>query len=223
MRVLVVEDDAKSATYLEKGLSESAFVVDVARSGIDGQHLALTGDYDGIILDIMLPGLDGWSVLRAIRQAKGTPVLCLTARDRVEDRLRGFELGADDYLVKPFAFGELVARLRSIMRRGHASEPALLQIADLEIDPARRRVHRAGVRLDLTRQGFSLLHVLASRPGEVHSRTRLLEELWDMNFDSDTNVVDVAVRRLRASVDDPFAVKLIHTVRGVGYMLEERR
>ena len=222
MRVLVVEDEAKTAAYLKKGFSECGFVVDVARTGIDGQHLALTGDYDAIVLDLMLPGLDGWSVLRAIRQAKGTPVLCLTARDRVEDRLRGFELGADDYLVKPFVFGELVARLRSIMRRGRATVPALLRVADLEIDPARRRVHRAGVRLDLTPQEFSLLHALASHSGEVYSRTRLVEELWDMNFDSDTNVVDVAVRRLRAKVDDPFAVKLIHTVRGVGYVLEER-
>jgi len=223
MRVLVIEDEAKTAGYLRKGLAESGFRVDVARTGVDGLHLAITSDYDAVILDLMLPGLDGWSVLRTIRQTKGTPVLCLTARDRVEDRVRGFELGADDYLVKPFAFSELVARLRAIMRRGHAPEPGLLRIADLEIDPVRRKVYRAGTRLELTPQEFSLLYVLASRAGEVFSRTRLAEQVWDMNFDSDTNVVDVAVRRLRAKVDDPYPVKLIHTVRGIGYVLEEGR
>jgi two-component system copper resistance phosphate regulon response regulator CusR len=223
MRVLVIEGETKTAAYVRKGLAESGFRVHVARTGVDGLHLALTNDYDAIILALTLPGLDRWSVLRTIRQAKGTPVLCLTARDRVEDRVRGFELGADDYLVKPFAFSEFVARLRAIMRRGHAPEPGLLRVADLEIDAARRKVRRAGTRLELTPQEFSLLYVLASHAGQVLSRTRLAEQVWDTNFDGDSNVVDVAVRRLRAKVDDPFAVRLIHTVRGVGYVLEEGR
>lgn len=222
MRVLVIESEAKSAAYLTKGLAESGFVSDVARTGIDGQHLALTGNYDAVVLDLILTGPSGWNALCTIRASKATPILCVTARDRVEDRLRAFELGADDLLVTPFAFSELLARLRSIMRRARVAEPAALQVADLQIDPPRRRASRGGMRLDLTPQQFSLLEVLATRPGEVYSRGRLVEVLWDMNFESDTNVVDVAVRRLRARVDDPFPRKLIHTVRGVGYVLEER-
>jgi two-component system copper resistance phosphate regulon response regulator CusR len=221
--VLVIEDEAKTAAYLKQGLAESGFVVDVAANGIDGQHLALTGDYDAVVLDVMLPGADGWTVLKAIRQQRATPVLFVTARDRIEDRVRGLELGADDYLVKPFAFSELVARLRSILRRGRSLEPQVVRIVDLEIDPVRRKVHRGSARVDLTPKEFALLHLLARHAGEVLSRTRIAEQVWDMNFDSDTNVVEVAIRRLRAKVDDPFEPKLIHTVRGVGYVLEERR
>jgi two-component system copper resistance phosphate regulon response regulator CusR len=223
MKVLVIEDEAKTASYLKQGLAESGFVVDVAANGIDGQHLALTGDYDAIVLDVMLPGADGWTVLKAVRQQRATPVLFLTARDRVEDRVRGLELGADDYLVKPFAFSELVARLRSVLRRGRSLEPQVIRIAGLEIDPLRRKVHRGAVRVELTPKEFALLHLLARHAGEVLSRTRIAEQVWDMNFDSETNVVEVAVRRLRAKVDDPFEPKLIHTVRGVGYVLEDRR
>jgi two-component system copper resistance phosphate regulon response regulator CusR len=219
----VIEDEAKTASYLKQGLAESGFVVDVAANGIDGQHLALTGDYDAIVLDVMLPGADGWTVLKAVRQQRATPVLFLTARDRVEDRVRGLELGADDYLVKPFAFSELVARLRSVLRRGRSLEPQVIRIAGLEIDPLRRKVHRGAVRVELTPKEFALLHLLARHAGEVLSRTRIAEQVWDMNFDSETNVVEVAVRRLRAKVDDPFEPKLIHTVRGVGYVLEDRR
>lgn len=222
MRILVIEDEEKTVAYLRKGMSEMGYVVDVARNGVDGQHLALSGDYDAIVLDIMLPGRMGWAVLENLRRQRGTPVLVLTARDRVEDRVRGLELGADDYLVKPFAFSEFVARLRSIVRRGHSLEPEVLQVADLELDPRRHRVYRAGRRIDLTPKEFGLLYLLARHQGEVLSRTRIAEQVWDMNFDSDTNVVEVAVRRLRAKIDDPFPDKLIHTVRGVGYVLERR-
>ncbi len=222
MRILLIEDEQKMAAYLRKGLSESGFVVDIATNGADGQHLALTGDYDAVVLDVMLPGIDGWCVLRELRRWKSTPVLFLTARDAVEERVRGLELGADDYLAKPFAFSELLARLRSITRRGRGLEPVPLRIVDLEIDPLRRKVQRGGARIDLTPKEFALLYLLARHACEVFSRTRIAERVWDMNFDSDTNVVDVAIRRLRAKVDDPFARKLIHTVRGVGYVLEDR-
>jgi len=223
MRILVVEDERKAADYLRKGLSESGFVVDTAHRGEDGLHLALTESYDLLILDIMLPGCDGWSILAALRAAhRDTPVLFLTARDTVEERVRGLELGADDYLVKPFAFSELLARVRSILRRGPGRQPEVLQVADLEIDLPRHRASRTGNRLDLTPKEFALLALLAKRRGEVLSRTLIAEQVWEMNFDSDTNVVDVAIRRLRAKVDDPFPRQLLHTVRGVGYVLEER-
>ena len=222
MRVLVVEDDPKAAAYLRKGLMELGFVIDVAANGIDGGHLAVTCEYDAVILDVNLPGADGWTVLRGIRQHRPTPVLFLTARDRIEDRVRGLDLGGDDYLVKPFAFSELVARLRSIMRRSAPIEPAVLRVADLQVDPLRRKVRRADARIDLTPKEFALLHLLARHHGEVLNRTRIAEQVWDMNYDSDTNVVYVAVRRLRAKVDEPFPVRLIHTIRGVGYVLEER-
>lgn len=222
MRLLIVEDDPKTAEYLRQGLSENNYVVDTAGNGIDGVHLATSGDYDLVILDVMLPGLDGWGVLAALRGKRAMPVLFLTARDQVEDRVKGLELGADDYLVKPFAFSELLARIRTLLRRGQPREPDILRVADLELDAVRRRVQRAGARIDLTAKEFALLHLLMRRPGEVLSRAVIADQVWDMNFDSDTNVVDVAVRRLRAKVDDPFSEKLIHTVRGAGYVLESR-
>lgn len=223
MRILVVEDERKAADYLKKGLSESGFVVDAAHRGEDGLHLALSESHDLIVLDVMLPGCDGWSILTALRAAgRQTPVLFLTARDTVADRVKGLEMGADDYLVKPFAFSELLARVRTILRRGPGRQPDVLHIADLEIDLPRHRSARAGHRLDLTPKEFALLALLAQRQGEVLSRTLIAEQVWEMNFDSDTNVVDVAVRRLRAKVDDAFPSKLLHTVRGVGYVLEER-
>ena len=221
MRILVIEDEAKTAKFLKKGLGESGFVVDVALDGHDGLELARSLNFDLIILDIMLPGLDGWQVLTALRQAgRNTQVLFLTARDTVQERVRGFELGADDYLVKPFAFSELLARVRSRLRRNPAPPQDVVRMADLEIDLLRHRATRCGQKLELTAKEFLLLSLLARRAGEVLSRTVIAEAVWDMNFDSDTNVVDVSVRRLRSKVDDPFALKLIHTVRGSGYVLE---
>ncbi len=221
MRILVVEDEFKAADYLRKGLTENGYVVDQAHNGDDGLHLALSEYYDLIILDIMLPGRDGWSVLQSLRRAgRQTPVLFLTARDSVNDRVQGLELGADDYLVKPFAFSELLARVRSILRRGPTRQPEQLRLGDLEMDLLRHRATRGGQRLDLTPKEFALLSLLARRPGEVLSRTLIAELVWDMHFDSDTNVVDVAVRRLRGKVDDPFPRKLIRTVRGVGYTID---
>ncbi len=224
MRILIIEDERKTAAYLQKGLSESGFVADVARRGEDGLHLALTEEYDLIILDVLLPDRDGWSVLAAARRAgKKTPVIFLTARDTVPDRVKGLDLGADDYLVKPFAFSELLARVRSILRRGPGRQPEVERVADLEIDLVRHKAARNGMRLDLTPKEFLLLSLLVRRRGEPLSRTIIAEQVWDMFFDSDTNVVDVAIRRLRRKVDDPFPAKLIHTVRGVGYVLEERK
>ena len=222
MRVLVVEDEPKAGDYIKRGLSESGFVVDLARTGPDGQHLATSGDYDLVVLDVMLPGIDGWRVMQEIRKTKDTPVLFLTARDAIEDRVKGLELGADDYLVKPFAFAELLARVRTLLRRGPPRVEEFIQIADLEIDVLKRRVTRSGKRIELTATEFSLLHLLAAHQGDVLSRTLIASQVWDMNFDSDTNVVDVAIRRLRAKVDDPFPHKLIHTARGMGYVIEDR-
>jgi two-component system copper resistance phosphate regulon response regulator CusR len=221
MKILIVEDEHKTGDYLKQGLSEAGFVADLARDGVDGLHLALTGDYDLMVLDVMLPKLDGWQVLREIRQkGKHLPVLFLTARDQVEDRVKGLEFGADDYLVKPFAFSELLARVRALLRRGRTNEPELFQIADLELDLLRRRVTRGGKRIDLTAKEFALLELLLRRQGEVLPRSLIASQVWDMNFDSDTNVIEVAVRRLRAKIDDDFEPKLIHTVRGMGYVLE---
>ncbi|AHE98366.1 heavy metal response regulator transcription factor [Thioalkalivibrio paradoxus] len=221
MKILIVEDEPKTGDYLRQGLTEAGFVVDLARDGLDGLHLATTGDHDLLILDVMLPTMDGWAVLQALRLAgREMPVLFLTARDQVEDRVRGLELGADDYLVKPFAFSELLARVRSLLRRGKTKEPEVLTAADLELDLMRRRATRAGVRIDLTAKEFALLELLLRRSGEVLPRSLIASQVWDMNFDSDTNVIEVAVRRLRAKVDDPFEPKLIRTVRGMGYVLD---
>jgi two-component system copper resistance phosphate regulon response regulator CusR len=225
MRLLVIEDEPKLADYLHKGLSENGYVVDTARDGIEGRRLATHGEYDLLLLDLMLPGIDGFGVLKAVRARGHTPVLMLTARDKVEDRVRGLQEGADDYLVKPFAFSELLARVGALLRRGGqlaAVNGTHLRLADLEVDLVSRKATRADKRLDLTAKEFSLLSVLLRRRGQVLSRTTLAEQVWDMNFDSDTNVVEVAVRRLRAKLDDPYSPKLLHTVRGMGYVLEER-
>ena len=226
MKLLVVEDEVKLAEYLRKGLSEEGYTVDVAHTGIDGLPMATEVDYDLLILDGMLPGIDGLAVLAALRQSKQTPVLMLTARGQVEDRVRGLQSGADDYLVKPFAFSELVARIQVLLRRAGSvkshGEPTLLKLADLELDLIRRKVTRAGQRLDLTAKEFNLLSLLLRRQAEVLSRTELAEQVWDMNFDSETNVVEVAVRRLRSKLDQPFERPLLHTVRGMGYVLEAR-
>lgn len=222
MRILIVEDEPKTGDYLRKGLQENGYLVDLARDGIDGLHLAVQEDYDLIVLDVMLPGMDGWEVLKKLRETKATAVLFLTSRDDVNDRVKGLELGADDYLVKPFAFVELLARIRTVLRRNPQREPDTLSVADLEIDVLKRRVVRDGQRIDLTAKEFALLHLLVRREGEVLSRSLIASQVWDMNFDSDTNVVDVAIRRLRAKVDDPFTNKLVHTIRGMGYLVEER-
>ncbi len=222
MRILIVEDEPKTAAYVSKGLTEHAYIVDIADNGIEGLHLATSGHYDLILLDVMLPGADGWTVLENLRRQRQTPVLFLSARDAVADRVRGLELGADDYLVKPFAFSELLARIRTLLRRGATQTEQPIRIADLDVDLVRRRVTRAGERIDLTAKEYALLDYFVRHVGEVVSRTLIAEHVWDMNFDSDTNVVDVAVRRLRAKLDDPFETKLIHTIRGVGYVFDAR-
>ncbi|MBN9126266.1 MAG: heavy metal response regulator transcription factor, partial [Nitrosospira sp.] len=214
MHILIIEDEEKTASFLRKGLTESGYVVDTSGNGDEGLLLALDIDYDLIILDVMLPGQDGWSILETLRRAgRKMPVLFLTARDMVHDRVKGLELGADDYLIKPFAFSELLARVRLLLRRTPQRHNETLQVADLEIEFARQKASRGGSRLDLTSKEFALLSLLARREGEVLSRTLIAEQIWDINFDSDTNVIDVAIRRLRSKVDDPFKKKLIHTVR----------
>lgn len=222
MKILIVEDETKTGEYLRQGLSEAGFVVDLAQTGTDGLHLAQQGDHDLVILDVMLPGLNGWQILQAMRQqGLQMPAMFLTARDQVEDRVKGLELGADDYLVKPFSFAELLARVRTILRRGRSgTENTTLQIADLELDLLRRRVSRAGKRIDLTAKEFGLLELLMRRQGEVLPRSLIASQVWDMNFDSDTNVIEVAMRRLRVKIDEGQTIKLIQTVRGMGYVLE---
>ena len=223
MYVLIIEDEEKTANYLKKGLSSHGIIADVAPDGAEGLELALEREYELIILDVMLPRLSGWSVLENLRRnGKATPVLFLTARDAVEDRIKGLDLGGDDYLIKPFSFSELLARVRSVTRRGPVRQHDFLHIADLKIDLMRHKVSRAGKNIDLTPKEFDLLALLARRIGEVLSRPMIADLIWGVNFDSDTNAVDVGVRRLRSKIDDPYTEKLIHTVRGVGYVLEHQ-
>ena len=222
MKLLVVEDEPKTGEYLQQGLTEAGFVVDLARNGTDGRHLAMSGDYDLLLLDVMLPDVDGWQIVQSLRAAEqAVPVLFLSARDSVADRVKGLEMGADDYLVKPFAFAELLARVRTLLRRGTGTVSSdRIQVADLVLDLARRRASRGCQKIPLTSKEFSLLELLVRRRGEVLPRSLIASQVWDMNFDSDTNVIDVAIRRLRAKIDDHFEPKLIQTVRGMGYVLE---
>jgi two-component system copper resistance phosphate regulon response regulator CusR len=221
MRLLVIEDEAKTGEYLFNGLTEAGYVVDVAANGIDGLHLAQEMRYDLILLDVMMPEMDGWTVMKKLGARTNTPVLFLSARGTLEDRLKGLDLGADDYLVKPFSFAELLARIRIILRRGHPQkQEEVLEIGDLRIDVPKRRVERGGLRITLTNKEFNLLHFFVQHQGQVLSRALIASRVWDMNFDSDSNVVDVAVRRLRQKIDEPFVTRLIHTVHGVGYRCE---
>jgi two-component system copper resistance phosphate regulon response regulator CusR len=222
MKLLIVEDESKTAEYLRKGLAEQGCAVDVADNGIDGQHLALVHDYDVIVLDAMLPGMDGFALLRSLRRTKQTPVIMLTARDSIEDRVRGLHEGADDYLVKPFSFLELLARLQALQRRGRQQEATQIRIANLHVDLIARKATRSGQRIDLTAKEFALLAVLARHQGEILSKTAIAELVWDMNFDSNTNVVEVAIKRLRAKIDSGFSPRLLHTIRGMGYVMEPR-
>lgn len=223
MKILIIEDEPKTAAFVKRGFTEEGFVVDVATDGMDGLHLSTTGDYAVVVLDIMLPKHDGWWVLQEIRKHRqDQSVILLTALDAVSDRVKGLNSGADDYLVKPFAFSELLARVRNILRRAPARQPEMLRFSDFEMDLLRHKASRAGEQIDLAPQEYRLLEYLLRHPGEVLTRTRLAEQVWDMNFDGDSNVVDVAIRRLRRKVDDPYQRKLIHTLRGVGYVLEEQ-
>lgn len=221
MKILVIEDDPKTGDYLRKGLRESGYGVDLARTGTDGLRMVLGEAYDLVVLDVSLPGIDGWQIMPALREKGDVRVLFLTARDQLSDRIRGLELGADDYLVKPFSFTELVLRIRTLLRRGPAREADVYEVAGLHLDVLRRKVTREGAEIALTNKEFLLLHLLVKRQGEALSRTLIASEVWNMNFDSDTNVVDVAVKRLRAKVDKPFATPLVHTVRNVGYSFGE--
>ena len=222
MKILVAEDEPKTGIYLKQGLTEAGFVVDLVTNGIDAVQQALDEQYDLLILDVMMPGLEGWQVLERVRAAGSeTPALFLTARDRVEDRVKGLELGADDYLIKPFAFSELLARVRSLLRRGNgATVQTIMAIEDLQVDLLKRRAERGGKRIDLTAKEFMLLELLLRRRGEVLSKSLIASKVWDINFDSDTNIIEVAIRRLRAKIDDDYPIKLIHTVRGMGYFID---
>ncbi|MCG0020636.1 heavy metal response regulator transcription factor [Vibrio parahaemolyticus] len=228
MKILIVEDEHKAGEYLQKGLIESGYVVDLVRDGVDGLYHATSEEYDLILLDIMLPKLDGWQVLNTLRSSGiHTPVIMLTAKEQVEDRVRGFELGANDYVVKPYAFAELLARVQNVFRHHIAAQvvasPQTLRVADLKLDMIKRVATRAGQSMSLTAKEYALLELLMRKTGQVLSRTTIASLVWDMNFDSDTNVIDVAVKRLRSKVDKPFDKPLIHTVRGMGYKLEESR
>jgi len=224
MRLLIVEDEKKTGEYLKKGLTESSYTVDLADNGLDGLHQAMSEEYDLILLDVMLPKLNGWQILQTLRSNQiDIPVLMLTARDQIEDRVKGLELGADDYLVKPFAFVELLARIRNILKRNNKTatvNDTTIQIENLQLDILRRRAYRDNESINLTAKEFSLLELLMQRKGEVLSRSLIASQVWDMNFDSDTNVIDVAIRRLRNKVDKPYEPKLIHTIRGMGYVLD---
>ena len=223
MKILIVEDEPAAAQYLRKGLSESGYTTEVAHSGTDGLHAAVNGDHDLIILDIMLPGIDGFAVLSALRTGSQVPVMMLSARGKTDDKVKSFELGADDYLVKPFQFPELLARVKSLLKRGKTTvQDSVFRLGDLELDAVRHRATRMGQRIDLSAKEFALLHLFMQRQGEVLSRTQIASLVWDIHFESDTNVVEVAIRRLRSKIDEPFQTRLIHTVRGVGYLLEER-
>jgi two-component system copper resistance phosphate regulon response regulator CusR len=224
MRVLLIEDEEKTSAFLQKGLTEHGYIVDWAANGEDGLHLAKTQNYDLIILDVMMPGLDGWEVIQELRSTGNTTMtLFLTARDAVMDRVRGLELGADAYLAKPFAFTELLAQIRTLLRRAPARQLDILIVEDLKVDLLQRVAVRAGQRLELTPKEFTLLTLFCRRVGEVLSRTLIADQVWNMNFDSDTNVVDVHIARLRLKVDAPFGLKLIHTVRGMGYVMREKK
>ncbi len=221
MKILLVEDEVKTGDYLKQGLTEAGYSTDWVQDGLTANQQILESEYDLIILDVMLPGIDGWTLLSIIRKTgKTMPVLFLTARDQVEDRVKGLELGADDYLIKPFAFTELLARVRTLLRRGRHREPEALVVADLELDLLRRRALRSGRRIDLTAKEFALLELLMRRQGEILPRSLIASQVWDMNFDSDTNVVEVAIKRLRTKLEIGAETKLIHTVRGMGYVLE---
>jgi two-component system, OmpR family, copper resistance phosphate regulon response regulator CusR len=220
MRVLVVEDDKKTAAFVAKGLEEAGFDAEVAGDGEEALRQASTARFDIAIVDVMLPKKDGWSVVKELRDAGWqTPIIYLTARDSVQERVRGLEIGADDYLVKPFAFPELLARVRTLLRRAPATPAENLQIEDLEIDTRGNRATRGGVALNLTPKEFLLLAHLARSAGVVVSRAEIVKHVWGVDFQTETNVVDVVVRRLRGKVDDPFSTKLVHTIRGVGYVL----
>ena len=224
MRILVVEDEPKTADYLQQGLTESGYVVDCAANGQDGLHLIDQQDYQLVILDVNLPHKDGWQVLELMRREHSTRVIMLTARGRLADKVRGLDLGADDYLVKPFEFPELLARVRTLLRRNEQLTAVdVFRVADLELDPRRHRAYRGNRRIDLTTKEFTLLHVLMRQAGEVLTRTQIISQVWDMNFDCDTNVVEVSISRLRAKIDDASDIKLIHTIRGGGYVLEVRQ
>ena len=223
MRLLVIDDDPKTAAYLKKDLEHPGFSVDTAATGLDGLHLAMTKEYDVLIVDVMLPQLNGWKVIECLRTRKSTPVLFLGTRDGLDDRVRGQTLSGDDYLVRPFAFEELLAKVQDILRSQLSKEPRYIFISDLEIEVVKRRVRRAGTRIDLTPRAYSLLLLLARNQGEVLSRSQIASSVWKMNVDSGTNVVDVAVKRLRTKVDDPYKVKLIQTVRGIGYVLDVQK
>ncbi|EBD2439312.1 TPA: copper/silver response regulator transcription factor [Salmonella enterica] len=222
MKILIVEDEAKIGEYLSKGLTEAGFIVDLTDNGLSGYHYAMTEEYDLIVLDIMLPDMNGWDIVRMLRSVgKAMPILLLTALGTIEHRVKGLELGADDYLVKPFAFAELLARVRTLLRRGAAViVESQFQVADLNIDLVSRKVSRAGRRITLTSKEFTLLEFFVRHQGEVLPRSLIASQVWDMNFDSDTNAIDVAVKRLRGKIDNDFEPKLIQTVRGVGYILE---